>query len=205
MLGGAEEQELSFQFENLQISIRVTVRPLTTASVSRASGSGVEVAAEADRGLAVEAEFIDPYHITFDLEERALAALTAPDLSALPLPFLRHLEPRLRGSDSEWTSRARLARAFRAGCAAYRRLNGEFSEVSSPGIPFRNTIYIILCCPRYPAGVWTSDYTAFIEACGRSHDSDFHRNTVCQAFATRTEGDAFLCGARRQWPSQLQQ
>ena len=50
------------------------------------------------------------------------------------------------------------------------------------------------------AGVWTSDYPAFIEACGRSHDFDFHRNTVCQAFATRTEGDAFLCGARRQWP-----
>ena len=56
MLGGLEEQELRFQFENFQVSIRVTVRPITAGSANRASGSGVQVAAEAVRDSLVEAD-----------------------------------------------------------------------------------------------------------------------------------------------------
>ena len=199
---GREEQELVFEFSQLRISVRVTVEPIAGASSTGPVGV-VSVAAGASSTPPPEPVIVDPYLISVDLENQVLQADRAERLAEL-LPFLRAWETRLRGQDPVWTPRARLARAFRAGVAACRRLEGQFVEASSPVIPFQNSIYIILRSPSLPAGGWTTNYSLFICNCGRNATSDFDRTTVCQSLATRVEADAFLLGARRPWPSQLQ-
>lgn len=202
MQSETEVQELTFQFQHLEISVQVRIRPRAGSTVS--STPSVEVAARTSPGVEPEeVAVVEQVPISRELEEQVLGASLAPDLAAVPLPFLRYLEDRLRGGDSQWTPRARLARAFRAGVAAHRRLIGEFCESSSPGIPYRNSIYIILRCPNHPHGIWTSDYSLFISNCGGNQYSDFDRNCVSHAYATRAEGDAFLQGARRRWPPAL--
>lgn len=198
----AEIQELSFQFSNLQINIRVTVTP-TTGEASSGSSDPVVTTSVARRGPQEE-EYHEHFPITEELEEQTLAAQTPGQLAELPLVFLRAFESRLRGADPHWTSRARLARAFRAGLAARLRLDGITCPATSPSIPFRNTYYIILRSPDLPRGGWTSDYGRFIARTGRSYDRDFSSTGVCHAFATRTEVDAYLVGARRVWPPQIQ-
>lgn len=154
MQSETEVQELTFQFQHLEISVQVRIRPRAGSTVS--STPSVEVAARTSPGVEPEeVAVVEQVPISRELEEQVLGASLAPDLAAVPLPFLRYLEDRLRGGDSQWTPRARLARAFRAGVAAHRRLIGEFCESSSPGIPYRNSIYIILRCPNHPHGIWT--------------------------------------------------
>lgn len=201
--GHTEIQEVTLAFENLSINLRVTVRHRTPPAGSGALAPevGFEVVSEA--GGPEPVPFEDPHHISFDLEEQVLAAETAAQLSALPLGFLQHLTARLRGSDRIWTPRARIGRAFRAGVAAYRRFNGEYQTESSPGIPFRNQIYIILRSPNHPLGGWTSDYSLFIQSVQASTGQGFHRDSVCHSFPSQIEVDAYLAGARRPWPTQL--
>ena len=197
-----EVQELSFRFANLQVSVRVAVTPISSTTPTETAN--LVVTSSAARSGPEEEEYNEWFPFSEELEEQTLAAQSASELADLPLVFLQAWERRLRGGDPSWTNRARLARAFRAGLAAPRRLDGITCPASSPSIPFRNTYYIILRSPSVPRGGWTADYGLFIGNTGRSYDRDFSSNCVCHAFATRTETEAYLVGARRVWPPQLQ-
>ena len=190
------------QFEQLEISVRVSVRP-RSGTTGEASAEPSEVVVEASSAAGPESSIYDPYSISIELEDQVLAASTSTELGALNLPFLTHLERQLRGGHPQWTPRSRLARAFRAGVAAYRRLNGILAEESSLATPYRNSIYLILRSPSLPSGGWTADYSIFISNCGGSGQQAFHGITVCHAFATRAEAEAYLVGSRRRWPSLL--
>lgn len=58
------------------------------------------------------------------IEDRVIATQTARTLEQLPLPFLAYLVVKLRSGVEGWSPKARIARAFRAGVIAGRRLNG---------------------------------------------------------------------------------
>lgn len=192
-----EVQELTLRFESFSLSIRVEVTPnqidtslpSTVTSVSLNPG---------------DPDFHDPHNITAGLETLALAASTPSELRALPLDFLVTYVDRLRGSgNASLTSQERIGRAFRAGVAARRRLDGESCDTSSQGIGLRNTIYVILRSPTLPRGGWTNSYNIFISNCGGSGSSDFSTSTVCHSFAARAEADVYLLGARRRWPPSI--
>ena len=202
MQSEGQVRELTFQFEQLEISVRVSVRP-RSSTTGEASAEPSEVVVEASSAAGPESSIYDPYSISIELEDQVLAASTSTELGALNLPFLTHLERQLRGGHPQWTPRSRLARAFRAGVAAYRRLNGILAEESSLATPYRNSIYLILRSPSLPSGGWTADYSIFISNCGGSGQQAFHGITVCHAFATRAEAEAYLVGSRRRWPSLL--
>lgn len=139
-------------------------------------------------------------------QEQVLAARTARELAALDLPFLGHLVGRLRGSQGSWTPSARIARAFAAGLAAKKRLEGIVHPHAAPGTPCRNSIYIALRAPFRPEGFWTPNYPTYIrlvEPRDRTDRSDFDSGSVSHAFATRAEADAYLLGAARAWPPAL--
>ena len=65
------------------------------------------------------------------LDQAALASDRPRDLAALDLRFLGALTNQLTGSDQVWTADARLGRAFRAGCLARLRLDGEYRAEDS--------------------------------------------------------------------------
>lgn len=193
-----EIQELTFQLQGLEISVRVSVRP-TTGPVSPGASSFVRVEELSEPSSST--------HLTTAQENRLLDTAVPGELAAISLPALAHLENRLRGTDTLWTPRARLARACWAGVCARRKLEGDFPTIpqaTSPDIPFRNTIYVILSAPDLLQGGWSTSYQTFISACGGVGASRFHPRTVCHAFPARAEVEAFLWGARRQWPPQLE-
>lgn len=72
------------------------------------------------------------------IEDRVIATQTARTLEQLPLPFLAYLVVKLRSGVEGWSPKARIARAFRAGVIAGRRLNGivpREQPLNSSGIP----------------------------------------------------------------------
>lgn len=170
---------------------------LTSSSTS----SGYSVAPGASLRPSTE-DYFDPHNISQALEERALQASEPSALSNLDLPFLDSLVRNLRGTDNAWTARARLGRAFRAGIAARRRLDGEFCDIASPGIPFRNSYYIVLRGPGNSPGFWTQNYVTYI---GRVGDSNrgLHPDSISHGFASQAEAEAFLVGSRRRWPQRV--
>ena len=192
-----EVRELTLQFASFSLSIRVEVTPnqIDTSLPSTVTSLSLN---------PVDPDFHDPHNITAELESLALAAFTPSDLGALPLDFLATYVDRLRGSgNAGLSSPERVGRAFRAGVAARRRLDGETCDASSLGIGLRNTIYVILKSPTLPRGGWTNSYNTFIRNCGGSGSSDFSTTTVCHSFAARAEADVYLVGARRQWPPSI--
>lgn len=149
--------------------------------------------------------FLEHFSISPALEARVLAAETAAVLQGTLPPELEHLVSRLRGEDRVWGSRARLARAFKAGLQARARLEGVIVGEGVPAVPFRNSQYVVLRCEQYPFGFWTGSYPIYIREVGRgaTGGDQFARNSVSHAFASLTEIEAFLAGARRPWPPQL--
>eukprot|EP00438_Fugacium_kawagutii_P003918 Skav224639 [mRNA] locus=scaffold1918:36700:37287:+ [translate_table: standard] len=192
---GDEVQELSFLFRQLEITVRVSVRNVGE-SASPSAASFVQVS---------ELPASDFPVLSSQDQQQLLAAVGPEALLQIRLPFLQTFERSLRGEHSRWTPAARLARAYRAGVIARLRLSGEYLPETSLEVPFRNSVYIILRSPAYPEGAWTSQYQAFIAACGGNRTQSFHRDTVCQALPTRAESEAFLLGAHRTWPQQLPQ
>lgn len=201
--GGTEVQELTFRFAQLEVAVRVTVRPAASGSAEPEAESSFDIVSIPPTLEPVD-DFVDQFGITPELEEQALAALTVAALINLDLRFLSHLESRLRSSDTTWTGRARIARAFRAGVAASRRLGGEVRGETSLATPFRNSYYVILRAPGLAHGGWTSEYRAFAARVFRQ-DGEYHPNTITHGFATQAESSAYLAGARRPWPPQLHQ
>lgn len=201
MLGGDPDmREVTLSFSQLTLHFRVTVTPNNTSSSPIAASS---VGFELIEGPTPE-PFSDRYHISFELEEQALRARTVDQLLELDLQFLSTLWSKLRSTDRVWTPRARVARAFRAGVASRRRLDGEYCEASSPAVPFRNQIYIILRATTLRHGGWTEDYSKYIDIVGSSSQPGFEASSVSHSFASQTEADAYLAGARRPWPPQIQ-
>lgn len=189
-----ELQELTFNFSRFSISVQVRV----TERFPGASGSqpGPDFELVASEGPAIQ--------FSSEVENQVLAASTPAEYAALDLGFLSHFERRLTGSHTIWTPKARVARAFKAGLIAFNLLGRSGpTATETPAIPFRNTIYLILRSPSLPQGGWTLSYQKFIDQCGGNQHGAFHSTTVCHAFATRTEADIYLVGARKQWPQQL--
>ena len=186
--------ELTVHFAGLEITI--TARR-TAAEPASSATHGFEIVepGEAATGLGAESQ------VTPELEERALQADSIQALNSLPLPFLDHLLPRFRASHTTWTPKTRLARAFRAGVASRRRLDGIFCEVSVPSVPFRNCFYVCLRAPGGEPPFWTNDYQIYFSKV--RGPVGFHRDSISHAFASHCEVQAFLVGARKQWPRKL--
>ena len=189
-----------------QLEITVSVR-----SVDENSGTGhqqprIEIVSPTPAGpAAASTSFTEAegglFPFSAELEAAAFAAQTPTDFLALELPFLDYLIPKLRGVDPTWTPRARIARAFHCGVVAGRRLGGEIIQGTFPGLPFRNTFYVCLRGPGNTAGFWTSDYGKYIARLGSGSNS-FHPDSISQAFPSQAEGEAYLIGARVQWPAE---
>ena len=197
-------ESVTLRLANLEIT--VSVRSVGESSGSEQAHPRLEVVSRgpapntAAPGAFVEAEEgLLPF--SAELEAAAFAARTPADLLALDLAFLNHLVPRLRGTDPVWNPRARIARAFHCGVVAGRRLGGEIVEGASPGLPFRNSFYICLRGPGNSVGFWTADFGKYINRVGTGRNS-FHPDSVSHAFPSRAEGEAYLAGARVQWPAE---
>ena len=178
-------EEITVRIGALEVAIRG--RALSTVQVED-SGYSVVSAPSASASAQPRAE-----HPLLELS-------SAGDLAAYPLPELSDLVRQLRARHSTWTPAARIARAFRAGLTAQQKLAGLQTHVqSSPSVPFRNSLYIVLRCPQFPLGFWTSDYEVYRGAVfGPGHI--FYDDTISHAFASQAEGEAYLRGAGRQWP-----
>ena len=143
---------------------------------------------------------LDP-NFVFEL----LVAKTPRALEDLFPPFLVHLRdhPLLGTALPEWSAEARLVRALRAGVSARRVLDEEFDkQARSLKLPVNSSIYVVLRCNLYPAGFYTWSYTAYIDLVGSG--SGLEPGSVSHGFPTLAEAEAFLRGARLQWPQQLQ-
>ncbi len=195
-----EERELTFSFRAVRISLRLTITALwpfrTVEPEIREARGSTDLEAQTT-------DFVDRFEISFELEEQVLAAQGAAQFSELPLDFLQTYIGRLRSTNGQWSARARIGRALRAGIAAYRRLQGITCSTAAPSIPFRNSTYIILRSPSLPSGGWTADYSKFVQHIGRGRSYEFDTTTVCHGFPTQAEGDVYLIGARRLWPQLL--
>lgn len=143
-----------------------------------------------------------PIETSFEWE--ILGARSAGQLAALLPVFLEPLvEHPTLDFDNEWTPRARLGRAFRAGVSAARVCRGAFHrQAKSPSIPFDNFIYVVLRCRAFPEGFCTTSFALYIELV-TVEGADFDPTSVSHSFPTCAETIAFLQGAQRQWPTEL--
>lgn len=196
-------ESITFQLHNLEITVSARViesEPGGSPQVSVGARPSSAPHLQETSPPLVEDE-VDPYNISVDLEERTIAAHSVHLLHELPLGFLRHLTSRLRGTHPVWTPPLRVARAFRAGVIARRRLDGEHLNDSSPGVPYRNCYYIVLRGIGNTSGFWTTDYRTYIR---QVEDpiarGQLHPDTISQALPTHAEACAYLAGARKGWP-----
>lgn len=183
-------ETVTIQIANLELTITARV-------LSEGRASSVEASAVPAARVQVNAQ----------LQDQALAATTPGLCSNLPIPFLDHLAPRLRGTgtSSEWGPQARIGRAFRAGVVARRQLAGEYQAGTSPAIPFRNTIYVVLRDRIGGHSFWTHSYGVYGAAVKDPRgQEDFHQESVSHAFASRAEAEAYVAGAGEPWPQQRQ-
>eukprot|EP00435_Cladocopium_sp_Y103_P068978 s198_g32.t1 len=97
-------------------------------------------------GSEVSLDFREWCAISEDTAEAFRNTIDPVALAEFDFPELIAQSTRLRGSDRIWVPRARVARAVRAGIFARGRLEGQAfsSQSESPGIPYRNTIYVVL-------------------------------------------------------------
>ncbi len=201
--GANEVESVTFQLANLEIT--VTARVVGPPAAATSEVSVVEVVhPEPDVQSARDPEgFVDPFNISVELEEQCLDAVCARLLGELPLPFLAPSVARLRGTHSTWNPRCRIARAFRAGVIARRRLDGQVLDHSSPSIPYRNTYYVVLRGIGNSAGWWTGNFGVYIAGVAEQNGrNSLHPDTISHGFPTHAESAAYLCGARRSWPQE---
>ena len=169
----------------------------------RRAGAERAVDQEFELVEALEERSIGPQLST---EEEIERAYTPVELTALTLPGLVTLSRQLHSTDGSWTGAARVARAYRAGVSARKKVDRVCDYVvSSPPLPhLRNTYYIVLTCPRHPAGFWTSRSKTYSAGVRSPDGSSFDRLSVSHAFPSRAEVEAYLLGARQEWPQHLE-
>ena len=215
MQGGLAQELESVIVQIGGLELTITARRVESQEPESNGGSSSSAAAVTAEVVSsppggTDPGFRDPFSITRAIEDEVIQADTPAALAAINLPFLAYLERRLKDcfeiGTVTWTAKARVARAFRAGCLAYRRLNGELASETSPGLPLRNSFYI---CVREPGnclrGFWTASYSLYWNRLKAPINSnEFHPDSLSHAFPSRSEAEAYLLGARRQWPPALQ-
>lgn len=182
------------------LEITLTARRATGGYSASASGFEL-VGSEGGQTTRVETSS-SPAPVPAGIEALSLEATSPAALASLPVPVLDSLVGQLRGSHELWAPRARLGRAFRAGVAAKFRLEGRDCSVSASPIPFKNSVYIVLRCPEYPQGFWTSSYQVYISKVG-GRSGTLLSGSISHAFPSRAEATAFLAGASQSWPREL--
>ena len=195
-------EELTLRFGDLELGINVR-----RAQSPSGDSSTWEVVTHADSsGAGSVTASHTRLRVSDNLVTQTLTAVSAQELSDLPLDFLDHLTNKLRGGDSAWTPQARIGRAFKAGVVASLRLEGQYSDLKVPTVPYRNSVYIILRAAALEQGGWTPNYGTYIRAVGAQTPSrhDFDDYSISHSFATRAEGEAYLAGAGKAWPRLLQ-
>lgn len=196
-------ESVTLELAGLEITVSVRRRRGIPEAAFGPSGiASARTAAGAASAESAQPPVVQPSHFSPGLIRSVLAAETASDFAQLSLPHLSHLSGRLRGGDSQWTAVARLGRAFRAGLLAHQRLSGEVVEGASVGIPYRNTVYIVLRGHNGSAGFWTRDYNIYAQAVFvqvRGQEV-FAPESVSHAFASLAEASAFVSGAQVAWP-----
>ena len=164
-----ELESVIVRIAGLELTITARRVGLQVSESQTGSSSSADAAASEANGVPTgepDSGFRDPFQITRAIENEVVRAVTPADLVAINLPFLTYLERRLKDCYSNgvvtWSAKARVVRAFRAGCLAFRRLNGELASDTSPGLPLRNSFYI---CVREPGnnlrGFWTTSYSLY--------------------------------------------
>ncbi len=193
----SEVEEITVTLAGLEITISVRPQRVSSSSTSAPVASVHSIVPRAPTGSILG---FDP--VTPDLIDRALAARGARQLELLPLTFLDYLTHRLHSQHKVWTAAARIGRAFKAGVGARLRLEGQLVEGVTEPTPFRSTYYLCLVAPLYPQGFWTPDYTSYIDRV-LGPGGEFHPDSISHGFATRSETEAYLVGAGKQWPHRL--
>ena len=205
-------ESITLRLGNLELTL--TARPIPGASgassvgsfelVEHTSGAGVveRTLNHASSRLSIE----DQPDEGDSLRTLALQAEGPTALSQLPLNHLSYLLGKLRGADKLWTPAARIGRAFKAGCVSRIRLGGGLSSISSEGIPFRNSYYIVLRGADNSPGFWTNSYTTYITRIGVVVGGvhGLHPDSISHAWATHAESEAYLAGAGLPWPRKLE-
>lgn len=180
-MSDSDIESVIVRLHNLELTITARVIPGT-------GGTTVGASVASTVGAAT---FHDPFAVSEQLEEQAIAARDTRALEALPLPF--------------WTPRARIARAFRAGVVARRQLDGQIQCGVSLNTPFRNSVYVVLRDRDSGASFWTASYPLSARSVLDPADqSEFSRGTVSHAFASQAEAEAYCAGTRTRWPQERQ-
>lgn len=138
--------------------------------------------------------------VTKDDQTRILAATTAQTLHALCPVFIAIDESKL-DAIGDWTSRARLARAFRAGVSVrWQRRDRRCCLVDSPPIEARRSpvCYVILKCQRYAAPIWVSTLRKYREILLQG-DRTLEPHSISHSFLSVLEGSVYLEAAGFSW------
>lgn len=184
------------------VIVRLAGLELTISARRLPSTAGTSIGVSSSPLQEGAAVFFDPHSISQELENRAIQASTAGALAELPLPFLSGYISRLRGADPNWTPQARIGRAFRAGVVARRQLDGLVQEGQSLGVPFRNSVYVVLRDRDHSISFWTSSYTVYANAVLERGRDRFSDESISHAFPTQTEAEVYCAGARTRWPAE---
>eukprot|EP00439_Symbiodinium_sp_Y106_P006048 s5662_g1.t1 len=145
--------------------------------------------AQASSGpLAGEAASLPEELAEPSVAEDFLAVATPEELEALRLgPYCRLA--RGLGTVGSWTPRARIARAYRAGVSAGFRLRGDREYiVSSPALPLRNRLYVVLRCDARPQGFFTDRFRTFEENVRRDRCGALSQAEIVRLIADAPEG-----------------
>lgn len=204
MPGSDSEEIESITVTLAGLEITISARAVQSSSGGDTARVVVESSSAAGSTPGVQSDslvFHDPYSLPEDLKDQALRAVTTSALESLPLPFLTYLLPQLRAASTGWSPKARLARAFRAGVIARKRIEGQYLDEVSLGLPLRNQIYICLRGRFREPPFWTSSYGIYLDKVGSDlRDQTFQCDSVSHAFPSRAEVQAYLVGAQTQWP-----
>lgn len=209
----AQSERLIIAFAGLRISIERS----GSAASSSASASSYQVVsspgARSTTGPLAGEESSQPsvatphpedrFRLFTSAEETLLTSTSPDDIGTFELGHLRSLSSSL-AAVGPWSAQARIARAYRAGLAAFLVVEGaRLRVVLSPPLDLRNRWYVCLECRAYPDGFLTSSYRTFIRHCPHRPNGDLEEGSVSHAFATRSEVSAYLAGARAPWPREL--
>ena len=138
--------------------------------------------------------------VTKDEQTRILAATTAQTLHNLCPIYIAIHESKI-DSIGDWTPRARLARAFRAGLSVrWQRRDRRCPLLDSASIETRRSpvCYVILKCRRYPGPVWTHTLKKYREVL-QQPDRTLEPSSYSHSFLSTLEGQVYLEAAGYSW------